>query len=77
MKFSKIFMYYKDDYVVCVKLLFSFLVQHNKIMLESSDIVFMCACTCMHLLVGNVWVHRDVHLKRMYIYAVNISFVLS
>jgi len=34
----------------CTPLLF----QHNMIMVESSDIVLMCACTCMHLLAGNV-----------------------
>jgi len=33
----------------------------------------------MHLLVGNVcvWVHSDANLNRMYIHAINISFVLS
>jgi len=47
--------------MVCVKLLYTFYVQHNIIMVESSDIVLMCACTCMHLLVGNgVCVHARV-----------------
>jgi len=75
MKFHKMFTYYRDDYVVCVKLLYTFLVQHNMIMVESSDIVLMCACTCMQLLVGSVCVCVCVRASEQnVIHAINISF---
>jgi len=85
MKFGNIFTYYRDDYVVCVKLLYTFLVStqydyggkfrhcvnvcmHMYALACGKLCVCVCVCAC---------VHRAAHLNRMYIHAVNVSFVLS
>jgi len=72
MKFGKIFTYYRDDYVVCVKLLYTFLV---------STKFRHCVNVCMHMYAlacrKCVCVHRAAHLNRIYIHAINISSVLS